>query len=224
MLTVVCVSSHAAKNGSHSPRVDRRESELGRDLGEADRVDAPVGVAPDLGGGELGVPQRHDRQRDEPATRVAAPLLDHPVVVGLHARRGRGPCPCPRENVWPQKRGNVGKQSEASTWLTSMSSRRACGVVAAGAHLVVGDRRRSHLVAVEADRGDVATVGDREVLVEPHVARVAVVAPSRARRSGRPRTSCRPGRGVRCGVRRRGTWRAGGPARRAVVRRRGRRR
>ena len=26
--------------------------------------------------------------------------------------------------VWPQKRGKVGKQSEASMWLTSMSSRR----------------------------------------------------------------------------------------------------
>ena len=30
-------------------------------------------------------------------------------------------------NVWPQKRGNVGKHSDASTWSTSMSSRRAFG-------------------------------------------------------------------------------------------------
>ena len=30
-------------------------------------------------------------------------------------------------NVWPQKRGNVGKHSEASTWPMSMSSSRAFG-------------------------------------------------------------------------------------------------
>ncbi len=30
-------------------------------------------------------------------------------------------------NVWPQKRGNVGNESDASTQFTSMSSRRAFG-------------------------------------------------------------------------------------------------
>jgi hypothetical protein len=30
-------------------------------------------------------------------------------------------------NVWPQKRGKLGKHSDASTWLQSMSSRRATG-------------------------------------------------------------------------------------------------
>ena len=42
-------------------------------------------------------------------------------------------------------------------------------VVATGAHLVVGDRRHRHVVAVEADRGDVALVDVDEVFVDPAV-------------------------------------------------------
>src|SRR4030095_6101349 len=67
------------------PRVDRRQGQGGRGLAEAHRVDAPLRVAAHLGGGQVGVPQRHDDQRDEPAGVVAAPIVDHPVVVGPHA-------------------------------------------------------------------------------------------------------------------------------------------
>ena len=46
---------------------------------------APLGVALGLGRGQLGVPQRDEAQRDVVAARGRAPLLDHPVVVGLDA-------------------------------------------------------------------------------------------------------------------------------------------
>ena len=66
--------------------VDRRQPQRVGVLGEGHGVAAPGGARPDLGGGQLGVPQRDHRERDEPALAVAgAPLVDHPVVVGLDA-------------------------------------------------------------------------------------------------------------------------------------------
>jgi len=35
---------------------------------------------------EVRIPERDERERDQPAAAVAAPLLDHPVVVGADAR------------------------------------------------------------------------------------------------------------------------------------------
>jgi hypothetical protein len=87
-------------------------------------VAAAGSVATHLGGGEVRVPERNDAQRNEVAVGVAAPLLDHPVVVGVHA--------CQAEfavlasvNACPQKRGKVGKHSDTSVWFMSMSSTRA---------------------------------------------------------------------------------------------------
>jgi hypothetical protein len=76
--------------------------------------------------------------------------------------------------VWPQNRGNVGKHSDASTWFISHVLDARLGLVAARAHLVVGDRRHRHVVAVEAHRGDVALVDVDEVLVDPAVGLRAV--------------------------------------------------
>jgi hypothetical protein len=53
-------------------------------LGEGHRVAALLGHPPNLGRGELGVPDGGDRQRDEPAGLGAAPLVDVPVVVRAH--------------------------------------------------------------------------------------------------------------------------------------------
>ena len=66
--------------------VDARQAEVRRQLGERDRPHAPRRVASDLVGRELRVPQRHDAQRDEAAAALPGPLVDHEVVVGLHAR------------------------------------------------------------------------------------------------------------------------------------------
>ena len=124
--------------------------------------------------------------------RVAAPLLDHPVVVRARRTPPRGPCPSPPANVWPQKRGNVGKHSDASTWFDVHVVEARLRVVAARAHLVVGDRRQRHVVAVEPDRGDVALVRRDEIFVEPACRTWAGCRPTRSRRWCRPCTSsCR---------------------------------
>src|SRR5581483_12098366 len=70
------------------PAVDARQPEVGRDLAEAHGLAPTRRVPPYLGGGERRVPQRDERERDEPPAAVAATLLDHPVVVGGHARLG----------------------------------------------------------------------------------------------------------------------------------------
>ena len=88
MLMVTCASWQAAKNGSHSPEwIDGSPRWTGISLKHTART--PRRVAADLGGGQLRAPQRHDDQRDEAAARVAAPLVDHPVVVGPHAGEGQ---------------------------------------------------------------------------------------------------------------------------------------
>ena len=52
-------------------------------LRERDRVAPLLRDPPDLVGECLGVPDHRDCQRDEPVRRVAAPLVDVPVVVRL---------------------------------------------------------------------------------------------------------------------------------------------
>ena len=67
--------------------VHRRQTQERRDLAEAHGPHAALRVAAHLGRGQLGVPQRDDAQRDQPAVRLGAPLVDHPVVVGLDAQQ-----------------------------------------------------------------------------------------------------------------------------------------
>jgi hypothetical protein len=88
--------------------VDRRQVEVRRDLAEAHGPHTALRVAVHLGGGQLGVPELHDDERDEATVGVAAPLLDHPVVVGLHAEVGQL-LVLGLLKVWPQNRGNDGK-------------------------------------------------------------------------------------------------------------------
>ena len=65
----------------------RRQAERVRVLGEGHGEASPVGVAPHLGGGQLGAPEGTiPRGIRRPLPRARAPLVDHPVVVGLHAQ------------------------------------------------------------------------------------------------------------------------------------------
>ena len=160
--------------------VDRRQPELGRDLAEAHRVHAARRVAPHLGGRELRVPQRDQRERDEAAAAVAAPLLDHPVVVRVHARLRELAVLGLEERLAAEAR----ERREAQRRLDPVHVHvveAGLRVVTTGAHLVVGDRRHRHVVAVEAHRGHVALVDVDEVFVDPAV----------GLRSGRRRTSAR---------------------------------
>src|SRR5690606_10243000 len=74
--------------------VEARQVERRRVLGGGDGVHALGGQAPDLGGRQLRVPERHDAHGDEPA--------------------GGGPAPLPAApNTRPEKDGNDGKHIEA---------------------------------------------------------------------------------------------------------------
>ncbi len=57
-------------------------------LGERQRVHPTLGVTPDLRRARFGIPDHRQRHRDEPRRIGTAPLLDVPVVVGLHQRQG----------------------------------------------------------------------------------------------------------------------------------------
>ena len=170
MQITVLVSWQTAMNGSHSPEwIDGRPRCGGISLKHTARAPRSA-LRDDLRGGQLGVPQRDDRQREELAVGVAAPLLDHPVVVGLDARQaqlavlglGEGLPAEPGERREAERRLHVVHPHVLDPGL---------GLVAPRAHLVVGDRRHRHVVAVEADGGDVALVDVDEVLVHPAVGR-----------------------------------------------------
>ena len=168
-------------------RVDGGEPEPGRDLGERDGAHAALGVAPGLGRGRLGVPQRDEAQRDVVTRRRGAPLLDHPVVVGPHTGQAQ-------LLVGVLVEGLPAKAREGR------EGQRAVGVVegqvldplvaleAARAHLVVGGGRHGHQGAVEdevafvvlCDRGpgdghELLLDIDELVVVVPGVAPLAVL-------------------------------------------------
>ena len=66
--------------------VEARVAHRGRVLGEGQRVHTLLGDPPHLRGARLGIPDHRNRHRDEPRRVRPAPLLDVPVVVGLHQR------------------------------------------------------------------------------------------------------------------------------------------
>jgi hypothetical protein len=130
--------------------VHRGQPEERRDLAEADGAHAPLRVAPHLLGGQLGVPQRNEGERDEPALGLGpAPLLDHPVVVGLDAEQpellvlglGEGLAAEPGEGREAERRLEVVDVHVLEAGLDR---------VGAGAHVLVGDALHGHLVAGHA--------------------------------------------------------------------------
>ena len=68
-------------------RVDRRQIDPRGAFAERNGAHAAGGVAIDLLDREVDVPQRDQTQRDEATVGAAAPFVDHPVVVGLHAQQ-----------------------------------------------------------------------------------------------------------------------------------------
>ena len=120
-----------------------------------------------------GVPQRDDAEREQLAAAVAAPLLDHPVVVGHDAGLGQLLVLGLEEGLAAE----AGEGREAQAGLDPVGLHvgdAGLGLVAAGSHLVVGDGRHGHVVAVEADGGHVTLVDVDEVLVDPAVGLRAV--------------------------------------------------
>lgn len=156
--------------------VDGGEPEVRGYLGEGDGADAAGGVAADLGGGEFGVPERDEGERDQTALGVrAAPLLHHPVVVGAHAQEGEVVVGRLGEGLAAEAR--EGGEADGGLDVVGVHVGEAGGdVVGAGAHLLVGDDLQSDLVPAVADGGVEAGEGAVQVLVDPPVAEGAVAA------------------------------------------------
>jgi hypothetical protein len=131
-------------------------------------VHAALGIASNLRRRERGIPERHDDQRDEAALAVAAPFVDHPVVVREDARVRELAVFRFEERLAAEARERRERQRRVDPVHLHVVDARL-RLVATRAHLVVGDRRHCHVVAIEADGGDVTLVDVDEILVDPAV-------------------------------------------------------
>jgi hypothetical protein len=154
--------------------VHRRQPEVRRDLAEAHGPHAAVGVAPHLVGRQRRVPQRDERERDEPPAAGTAPLVDHPVVVGLDAQQGEVLVAGFEERLAAEAR--EAREAQRGLDVVYVHVREpGLRLPAPAPHLVVGDGDDLHLVAGEAGRGRQSGLGDLLVLVDPPVAQRTVV-------------------------------------------------
>ena len=115
------------------------------------------------------VPQGDKRQRDKPTPGIAgAPLVDHPVVVGLNAQQGQF-LVLPLKKRLPAEPGQHVRETERGVNVVSRHVGQPVGLLPpAGPDLVEG--HRLHVESLEA-RG-CRELGERidEVVVEPPVA------------------------------------------------------
>ena len=211
------------------------QAEVRRDLAEADRPRAARGVARDLGDREVDVPQRDEAQRDQVTVGVAAPVVDHPVVVRAHALQPELEVVALHERLaaeaWERREGeravDAGEREVVDARLRARSSpgRISSYVIAAmyifaaveAADVAVGRR-------VERDRDVPLVHVDEAVLVDPVVAPAAVVGHLLLVGRARRRARSRPTAPARRAAPARASAPGAAPARGGRARRRGRRR
>jgi hypothetical protein len=176
MAMTVCVSAQACEERVPVVGVDGGQAEVRGYLGEGDGTGAAGGVAADLGGGQLRVPQRDEREWYQAAVRVrAAPLLHHPVVVGADAEQPEFAVGGLGEGLAAEAR--EGGETERGLDVVDVHvGEPGRDVVGAGTHLLVSDDFELDLVPAVADGGVEAGEGAVQVLVDPPVADGSVVA------------------------------------------------
>ena len=149
-------------------RVDAGQAQVNGNLAERRRTHPSGSVAPHLPGCRLRVPQRDQADGDEPPSGITAPFLNRPIVVGDDT--------CQSQLLVLA----LGERLTAKPWKGRIARRcfhpvhvhveeAFLGVVATGAHVVVGDRCHRHLFPGEADGCDHPFVGVDDVLVDPGV-------------------------------------------------------
>ena len=148
--------------------MDARQAEVRRDLAERDRPHATRGIAPDLVGGERRVPQRHEAERDQSPTAGAAPLFDHPVVVGLHAQQREVTVFRLQERLAAEP-WKIGKAQRRFGPIAIHVDEPLGHVVATGSHVLEGGTGHRHVVAGSTGGGDRSFERLREILVHPVV-------------------------------------------------------
>ena len=123
--TTVSVSSQAAKKGSQAPLKMEGRLQLGRELGEAHRLEAPCRVGPDLGRRDVDVGQPGQLQRDDALGVGPGPDLEVPVVERAQAGQPEVRVLRPGVHGAAEPDTSEGKHSEAQMPARSMSAMRA---------------------------------------------------------------------------------------------------
>ena len=156
--------------------VERWLTELRRVLGEGDRVAALRCTTTDLLRGEHGIPQRHQRERDEStATGTRAPVVDHPVVVDAQTGEGEILVGALEEPL-PSEAGEDVRVVDRCVAVVRVHVGEACGLVPGAVAEVLVDGRHVALFVTRDAGGRVQQAGGRDEIVEqPHVAPFAIV-------------------------------------------------
>ena len=154
--------------------VQARVAEGAGVVGEGDGVAALAGDAPHLARHLLGVPDGRDRQRDEAAGMLAAPVVDVPVVVGAQhgdgelALAGRGLAA--EELADEARHRGEAERAEHAVGVHVVDAR--VDVVAAGPQLRERGRLHAVLLGRAARHGVQPHVGDLLALEHPEVGAV----------------------------------------------------
>jgi hypothetical protein len=148
--------------------VEARVAELGRVLGERDRVASLLGDPADLGRHELWVPDRCDGERHEATWVAPAPLVDVPVVVRLEEPQAELPVVGPREQL-PAEAGHRREAHRAEDAVDVHVADALVDVVGAPPDLVERGGLEAVLLRWPARDRVEADVRDLDALERPHV-------------------------------------------------------
>ena len=169
-------------------------------VSEGDGVAALRGDAPHLAGHLLGVPDGRDRERDEAAGMLAAPVVDVPVVVGAQHRDGElavaGGGLAAEELTDEARHRGEAERAEHAVGVHVADAR--VDVVAAGPQLRERRRLEAVLLRGSARHGVQPHVRDLRALEHPEVGAVllrdAAAAPDPSTSQGRGSSTCRAAR------------------------------
>ena len=136
-----------------------------------------LGGAPtDLGGGELWVPERDQGERDEPGRPTgAAPVVDHPVVVGLQCHQGDFLVLAFQEDLAAEAT-DIGKTDGGLGVVLVEHPDPGVALVRPRVYVLVGDRPARHVVH-ESGLGESSLQRPHHVVVIPDVGPLSPVGP-----------------------------------------------
>ena len=144
MQTIVPSSQHASQNGSQWSEWKLGRRELRRVLREGDRVAALRGDAAHLVGHRLRVPDRRQRERDEPARdrcRTTRRCASRCTPAGSRARR---PCRSSGRRAARRGSGTTGStSSRARRWRSCRGRARGCRSSRRGSRRTTSARSRT---------------------------------------------------------------------------------
>ncbi len=154
---------------------DRRQSELGGELGEAHRLEAALGVAVDLVGPDADIGEPRQLQRDDPLGMSARPDLEMPVVPGAETGQAEFGILGAVEHRPAESRDERGEAERRPHPVQVHIRHTGVDVVAARPHLLEAGRIHAPFLARSADDRVEADVRVPAVLVEPELRTVGIL-------------------------------------------------